>query len=178
MAMTTPITDLTLTPTVAGAMREGARLRPQQCFHSLYRPQNGNTIAATCAIGAVYDALGILTMLDSFFRVPAHVAAFFNRCLAQDGLESCPQPDCTFYRSEHFGAWKWLDFIFHLNDQHHWTRERIADFIEPYEITYQRSLLECVKSILPAPVAIEPQSAIEPQQPETESVTEVDYALV
>lgn len=172
--MTTPITDLTLTPTVAGAMREGAQRRPQQCFHSLYQLQSGNRIIATCAIGAVYDTLGILTMPDHFFRVPAHIAAFFNRCLAQDGMESCPQPYCTFFHAPtNIGAWKWLDFIFHLNDQHHWTRERIADFIEPYETAYHRSLLEFLKSIQAAPQAA-PQAAVE----EPVVVEEVDYALV
>jgi hypothetical protein len=53
-----------------------------------------------------------------------HIARFAWMCVASLTLRTCP--DCTK-----------ADYVFrviaHLNDDHRWTRERIADFVETIE---------------------------------------------
>src|SRR5678816_2083525 len=86
------------------AMRLGAMLKPQGF-------DGYNHDGATCAMGAAFDALGVL---ESNFTEEEHFPLTKVRC------ERCPEcgnaPMCYTVASA----------IFHLNDDHEWTRERIA----------------------------------------------------
>lgn len=88
------------------AIRLGATLKPQAF--------NDQTLGRSCALQAAADALNMSTWTDIALRY-----AFITKTV------DCPH--CTDR--------DWLiRAIWHLNDTHHWTRERIADFVELHEI--------------------------------------------
>jgi uncharacterized C2H2 Zn-finger protein len=101
------------------AIRLGAMLRPVQEFNVLFDPTSGGT----CALGAAAEALGILdlTTRNNYIKgkkVPRawHWIKRFVEC-----------PVC--------GEWSQRvdDMIAHVNNQHEWTRERIADWVATME---------------------------------------------
>ena len=93
------------------AMRLGATLAPQG-FYKLK-----NSLGATCAIGAAFEAVGFVpTRIDSYgpwIYLGNQGKAGDFRCPACRG-------DCGYP----------VAVITHLNDEHRWTREQIADFVE------------------------------------------------
>jgi hypothetical protein len=90
------------------AIRLGAMLRPQ-AFGKMFRTVRGEM--RSCALGAAAEALGE-SPYDSF-------APLF------DAMRMCPM-GC---------GWTSVgSLIPHLNDEHRWTRERIADWVETVEI--------------------------------------------
>lgn len=91
------------------AIRLGAMLHPQ-CFHGCYELDDGGTIVASCALGAAQQA--------GYARLSALMVIRPRVC--------CPQSGCIAVMS--LGV-----LVTHLNDQHHWTRERIADFVATVE---------------------------------------------
>lgn len=102
------------------AIRLGAMLKPQG--YQLYQ-RNG----ASCALGAAMDALGIQAeeQMSSAFtefatlRLCTHeVAEFPPGC----------SDECRWSHPFRMG-----DLIVHLNDDHRWTREQIADWVETIE---------------------------------------------
>lgn len=120
------------------AIREGAKLRPQ-AFNGYARD------GGTCAIGA-----GLEAMLERPLQI--------EDCLTEGGLRSVLKETCfwdTFAYlhnvaaapcgcAEPIGFQTWdrksdvtesrLDnIIVHLNNEHHWTREAIADWLEQEE---------------------------------------------
>lgn len=97
------------------AMRLGASMKPQ-CFGSLYITNSQGWVVATCAIGAVYNAFS-----KSFCEFPHEIQVFLHRAPCP-----CPVPDCN---SRADGR-DLEEVIMHLNDDHKWSRESIADFIE------------------------------------------------
>lgn len=94
------------------AIRLGAMTGPQ-CFEA-FHTWNG----ATCAMGAAYRAVGISYEFAAIVQ-PPEWEAFLDRS------ECCPACE--------FGATDMQGIIFHLNDEHKWTREAIADFVEQIE---------------------------------------------
>lgn len=98
---------------LAEAIRFGARQRPEQAFGEYYQGRH-----ASCALGAAYEGL---------YRLPEEVGQLHPKRLDRlfDCLEgtirSCPE-----------GCKKRLSLaamIIHLNDDHHWDRERIAAWV-------------------------------------------------
>ena len=102
------------------AIREGAKLRPQQARNRLF--EHG----ATCAAGAGLEAMG-LTDADCVHGF--HFGKFLIAAYPYLGRESvCPQR-CPDY----VGDGSVLSVVTHLNDMHRWTREAIADWLEKEE---------------------------------------------
>lgn len=103
------------------AIRLGSMLHPQ-CFGSLYRRLDGTTgaIIASCAIGAVYTALGYTALggITTEFDFLPWMKLVSVKC-PECGSE--PHPSVS------------MQTVTHLNDTHHWTRERIADWVESLE---------------------------------------------
>lgn len=96
-------------------MRLGAMLRPQAFYRAF---SNGGS----CAMGAVQEAMGGFTHILNYYcfeqspwfplyveMVKRHVAC----------------PECGRVQSE---TWQFL--VPHLNDDHKWSREAIADWLE------------------------------------------------
>lgn len=96
------------------AIRLGAMLKPQGFGHI---DNDG-----TCALGAAYDALGKLN--DKGFYYEQLMTVFpILRIADRVACPVCHQPRGMFQ----------LATIPHLNDDHLWTRERIADWVEQIE---------------------------------------------
>lgn len=95
------------------AMRLGSMNKPQ-AFGALIRD------GATCALGAAYEATGVLVCDDDDDKKGV------VRFPILDAVSGCPA--CQFVHNEYIGF-----VITHLNDEHRWTRERIADWIETRE---------------------------------------------
>lgn len=93
------------------AIRLGAMLKPQG-FGEYVRA------GATCAMGAAFDALGALDVPFSESEVFPIVSIVSPRCPICNARSYCGD----------IGS-----MIFHLNDDHKWTRERIADQVEIWE---------------------------------------------
>ena len=97
------------------AIRLGAMLKPQ-AFGETF------TGTRTCAIGAAKDAVGALMSLFS------SVAREYGWPTEKE-LKELVCPTCRL-------AWpnrKTPGVIAHLNDDHRWTREQIADWVESIE---------------------------------------------
>jgi hypothetical protein len=98
---------------LADAILLGAKRRPVQAFGEYYRGQR-----SSCALGAAYEGIYRLPEAAGGLR-PMRLDRFFD-CL-EGVIRRCPE-----------GCMKrlpigWL--IVHLNDQHHWTREQIAEWV-------------------------------------------------
>jgi len=98
---------------LADAIRFGAQRRPEQAFGEYYQGRH-----ASCALGAAYEGL---------YRLPEEVGQLHPKRLDRlfDCLEGtirgCPE-----------GCKKRVilaAMIIHLNDDHHWDRERIATWV-------------------------------------------------
>jgi hypothetical protein len=95
------------------AILAGAKRRPDQAFGDYYRGRN-----SSCALGAAYE--GIYRLPDAADGVrPQRLDRFFD-CL-EGVVRRCPE-GCK--KKLPLGA-----LIVHLNDEHHWSRERIAGWI-------------------------------------------------
>ena len=92
------------------AIRLGATMKPQ-AFGMMW------LAGGSCAVGAAYEAIGV-TQYDFYNGRGAlpELWRIFGRKM--------PCPDCN---EPHFGI------ISHLNDQHRWSREKIADWVELHE---------------------------------------------
>lgn len=97
----------------SAAIRDGAKLN-EQTFGVLYL--NGRT----CAIGAGATAMGFADIGEAWQAI---VAEFPYLGSAQNRTE-CPAKPCSHPRSRPVYA-----TITHLNDDHRWTREQIADWL-------------------------------------------------
>ena len=99
---------------LAEAIRFGARRRSEQAFGAYYQGRH-----ASCALGAAYEGL---------YRLPEEVGQLHPKrldrlweCL-EGTIRSCPE-----------GCRKRLilaAMIIHLNDDHRWSREQIASWLE------------------------------------------------
>ena len=133
------------------AIRLGAMMKPQAFgelmttaeFRTALMGQNIRVveITGTCALGAAMDAVGELPTAsiyemdyeydgESVFPQLAHVVG------------DCPVAGCAYEWPAGAGRKKDLDnMIPHLNDEHLWTRERIADWVA----TVEPKECECVQ---------------------------------
>jgi len=101
------------------AIREGAKLRPQHFGGGM-----GHGRDATCAYIAGIEAVAGNLSDDSLREFGRHGGYTYLV-----GTTRCPVQDCSY--AEHI--WSRLITIFHLNDDHRWTREQIADWLESEE---------------------------------------------
>jgi hypothetical protein len=128
-----PQDDLVDQRELARAIRLGAARRPQ-CFGSYFDERGGS-----CALGAAYDGMYELPRQarEAGEIVPRHLERLFH-CL-DDVVKRCPEPALPAGAgvradSEAAGApcRKRLPLgamIVHLNDDHGWTREQIAEWL-------------------------------------------------
>jgi hypothetical protein len=98
---------------LAEAMRRGMTRRPEQAFGEYYHGHN-----ASCALGATYEGLYRLPY-EAEGIVPKDLWRFYE-CL-DFVIRRCPE-GCR--KRVPLGA-----LIVHLNDDHRWSRERIADWL-------------------------------------------------
>lgn len=107
-------------------MRLGAMLHPQGFGGLLYS-------ARTCAMGAAYMAVGLGKHIGTMNVSPWQ--QFLNE----------PAPGCPecYVRSGIII----YGLILHLNDGHHWTRERIADYIATIEPQQERETQPEVEAV-------------------------------
>jgi len=98
---------------LAAAIRLGAKRRPLQAHGSYFEGLRGS-----CALGAAYEGMYRLPA-DSDALRPRHLERLFD-CL-ENSMRPCPE-GCR--KRIPLGA-----MIVHLNDDHVWTRERIAEWI-------------------------------------------------
>jgi hypothetical protein len=97
---------------LANAILAGASRRPVQSFGEYYGPEGGS-----CALGAAYEGIHLL---------PRHVEHFHPKVwrvfhILENVSRSCPE-GCKKHIP--IGA-----LIVHLNDDHHWSREQIAEWV-------------------------------------------------
>ena len=110
--------------TFSEAIREGAKLRPQagQLFKRLPSGEVGS-----CAIGAGYEAItGDVDLRRSTSIYSAIVKLY--PYIDTDEVFECHVRGCE--EPALFGL---SEMILHLNDDHLWTREQIADWLESEE---------------------------------------------
>jgi hypothetical protein len=100
---------------LAEAIRKGAGRRPDQAFGQYFVGRR-----ASCALGAAYEGMYRLPAEAEGVR-PRHLERLFD-CL-EYALRTCPE-GCK--KRLPLGA-----MILHLNDDHRWARERIAQWVSP-----------------------------------------------
>jgi hypothetical protein len=108
---------------LAQAILTGTHRRPSQSFGSYFGPEGGS-----CALGAAYEGVYLLPH-DAHDAVPRRLDRFFH-CL-ENVSRRCPA-GCK--KQIPIGA-----MIVHLNDDHRWTREQIADWLEHPPTVVQRN---------------------------------------
>jgi hypothetical protein len=108
---------------LAQAILTGAHRRKEQSFGSYFGPEGGS-----CALGAAYEGVYLLPR-DAHDAMPRRLDRFFH-CL-ENVSRRCPA-GCK--KQIPIGA-----MIVHLNDDHRWTREQIADWLEHPPTAVQRN---------------------------------------
>jgi len=103
------------------AIRLGAMLRPQ-AFRQAFS-YRGDHVVGSCALAAAHEALG-----GSFSGCPTPLAQF-ETLFATYVRSPCR---CTNIEGRRFMG-RLDGVITHLNDDDHWTREQIADWVETLE---------------------------------------------
>ena len=109
------------------AIRLGAMLRPQakgRLFHE----------GGSCAIGAAYEALGLVKKLDDNLDTGCGVSRLMPTVYPwlTSLYRGCPHDEkCAEWSLS--TAHTFHALIPHLNDDHSWTREQIADWVEQQE---------------------------------------------
>jgi hypothetical protein len=112
------------------AIRIGATKRPQAFKHFFYQ-ETFNDPICSCALGAAYEGFGNKPepVIEAF-----KVWQAIDKALGEDSLHyyiSSPCPKgCSHYRS----GWPIGSLVSHLNDDHHMSRETIADWLETLEL--------------------------------------------
>src|SRR5688500_8350691 len=117
----TPQDELVDQRELARAIRLGAARRPQ-CFGSYFDERGGS-----CALGAAYDGMYELPRQEKEQGeiIPRHLERLFH-CL-EDVVKRCPEMSAAEQACRKrlpLGA-----MIVHLNDDHGWTREQIAEWL-------------------------------------------------
>jgi hypothetical protein len=108
---------------LAEAILTGAKRRPEQSFGSYFGPEGGS-----CALGAAFEGIYLLPA-DAHDAVPKRMDRFFD-CL--EGVSRRCPAGCKKHIP--IGA-----MIVHLNDDHLWTREQIAHWLEAPPTAVQRN---------------------------------------
>lgn len=102
---------------LAQFIRAGAQRRPDQAFGDYYRGRS-----ASCALGAAYEGMYRLPDNPNGTRPTKDLEWFFD-CL-EGSIRTCPGGD---------GCKKSLSLaaiLVHLNDDHKWSREEIASWLD------------------------------------------------
>ena len=102
---------------LAQYIRNGAIRRPEQAFGDYYRGRN-----ASCALGAAYEGMYRLPRNAAGLHPTKDLEWFFD-CL-EGSVRKCPHGN---------GCSKTLSLaaiMVHLNDEHKWSREDIAQWLE------------------------------------------------
>lgn len=103
---------------LAEFIRNGAHERTEQAFGDYFTGQN-----ASCALGAAYEAMYRLPRTPGR---PTRDLDWFFDCL--DTVKACPADGC---KKKLFLA----AIIVHMNDDHRWSREQIATWLEKNPVT-------------------------------------------
>lgn len=111
------------------AIRLGAMMKPQY-YGSYFSDDHG----ASCAIGAAFDAIGRPGAVQDWT-----VGGVEHWDRLTDRLKKLPCPECNRIQSQ--------EIIPHLNDDHRWTRERIADYVELHETPLPEAESQNVREI-------------------------------
>jgi hypothetical protein len=98
------------------AIRLGAMLKPQGFGATVMRSRHVET---SCTLRAACDALGVDVSEYPYGEMAARYPF----------LRGLPCPACGGTDGGHTGVY----VVFHLNDVHKWTRERIADWVATVE---------------------------------------------
>ncbi len=123
------------------AIRAGAKLRPQAFG-------KGFDGVGTCAMGAAFEGMGLdPKSLDLEICQP--IPEVLRELFPPKSVRLCPV--C--------GTQKALGVIVHLNDEHGWTREAIADYVETLEREQEASHAGCLSHEQNA-VDCEPANAV------------------
>lgn len=138
---------------LSDAILLGSTMRPQ--IHG--RLSDG---VGTCAMGAAFDGVGILDVIMSYrFEWKDLIESQFPGAYS-DRKYSCPcegsarRTECSALRSL-----TWM--VVHLNDDHFWTRERIASWVasvEPQEVLEVGEANQEHEDVGQGPVAISVRS--------------------
>jgi hypothetical protein len=104
--------------TLSEAIRLGAMLRKSQARYELLDEDGG-----TCALGAAAEAAGFLDLATRDYLSGAKAPKEWHAVVKRE--TPCPTCSGIFDRLD--------DCIKHLNNEHRWTREAIADFVETCE---------------------------------------------
>jgi len=109
------------------AIRKGSKLRPQSFGAHYGKTPDGSL--GTCVLGAAHEGAGCITITttaDGMVQIEAHpeVPAFPLLDEYTDGPLPCGCDDV----GTQIGA-----ILVHLNDEHHWPRERIASWARHIE---------------------------------------------
>jgi hypothetical protein len=99
---------------LAEYIRNGAARRPEQAFGDYFDGDN-----ASCALGAAYEAMYRMPRQRDRQHPTRDLEWFFD-CL--DTVKRCPADGCK--KRIYLAA-----LIVHLNDDHRWTREQIAEWL-------------------------------------------------
>ena len=105
---------------LATAIRVGAGRRPAQAFGDYFVGRH-----ASCALGAAYEGLYRLAE-DMGGKRPTKDLRWFFDCL-ENTASWCPVEGCK----KHLLL---SGMIVHLNDHHEWSREQIANWLDPPQI--------------------------------------------
>lgn len=116
------------------AMRLGAMMKPG-CRGDLEKRNRSGIVLRTCALGAALDAIGLMDgrpeEADFYLDSPEE---WSDLIVAEVG---CPAMRCRCENrvrgvlERYHGAV--TDVIWHLNDEHRWSRTRIADWVKTVE---------------------------------------------
>ena len=108
------------------AIRLGSMMRPKQTFGMFVDIDNNSSYA----IGAALEAIGMEA--NGTFAPTVSYEILFNHFTPDMGniRSKCPIRNCPI----NFDKENIVQLIVHLNDDHRWSRERIADFVESLEL--------------------------------------------
>jgi hypothetical protein len=101
---------------LASFIRAGASRRPEQAYGDYFKGQR-----ASCALGAAYEGMYRLPRQADGVKPTKDLEWFFD-CL-EGTVRSCPAEGCR--KRLTLAA-----IIVHLNDDHRWSREQIATWLE------------------------------------------------
>jgi len=100
---------------LASYIRAGTERRPEQAHGDYFKGRN-----ASCALGAAYDGMYRVPGEPGRTRPTKDLESIFD-CLERT-IRQCPAEGCT----KKLGL---AVIIVHLNDDHCWSREQIADWV-------------------------------------------------
>lgn len=106
------------------AMREGIKTLRTQTVGQWFGGDSDGCALATAIVGTGVQA----------DQVESH-QLYAEQMLVNCGLElgkavACPHPKCEAESN-------WINIIMHLNDQHKWSREAIAEWVDPWPELHQ-----------------------------------------